>query len=64
MTKTTSTESAENPFKDNLANSEALPTINKLSVKIEENYLSKYENEEKDELESKNNHIEMQKKRR
>ena len=33
--------SLDNPFKDTLANSEALPKIKKLDVEIEENYIAK-----------------------
>ena len=64
MTKTTSTESAENPFTDNLANSVALPLTQKLDVQIDENYLAQFEPEEKEGQDSKNMHAEKQLRRR
>lgn len=66
MEKKASSESTENPFKDNLANSEALPLTQKLDVKIEENYIGQFNNIEGDkEIEdTKNMHMENKQKRK
>ena len=40
MTETAKLKSVQNPFQDNLANSDILPKIQKLDVQINENYIS------------------------
>tara|TARA_B110001450_G_C17614825_1_gene478833 strand:- start:636 stop:818 length:183 start_codon:yes stop_codon:yes gene_type:complete len=58
LAKAASAESAENPFKDNLANSVALPVTQKLDVQIDENYLAQYEGDVLEGQEGKNLHVE------
>ena len=41
LTETVKLKSVQNPFQDNLANSDILPKIQKLDVQINENYISK-----------------------
>ena len=48
----------ENPFVDNLANSENLPATQKLDVKINDDYLAQYSKIEGDEEEDKKRHNE------
>jgi hypothetical protein len=64
LAKAASAESAENPFKDNLANSVALPVTQKLDVQIDENYLAQYEGDVLEGQEGKNLHVEKQLRRR
>lgn len=40
LTETVKLKSVQNPFQDNLANSDILPKIQKLDVQINENYIS------------------------
>lgn len=48
----------KNPFAESLANSEALPVIQKLDVKINDDYLAQYQATDDKNEESKNSHTE------
>lgn len=54
----------QNPFEDHLANSENLPIIQKLEVKINDDYLAQYNPNEHEEESDKLRHNENIKKRK
>lgn len=64
LSKTESNETTENPFKDNLANSVALPVTQKLDVKIDENYLTQFSQEENEATKTHNANIQKRKNNR
>ena len=53
-----------NPFAASLANSEALPVIQKLDVKINDDYLAQYGQDEAESKTSKDTHSENIKRRK